>query len=529
MRRVGLPRKTSGSLTVDLFAPGMTALHRVGLAGLAMTLRALESDGSAEQLRNLGAWRVSQRDVAFTWHGDGTEFFSALLKASFRLTDDGLIWLPALGHPLDQPASGVVLHNAMLGTFLQHGKSRGNAAKQAATLSVEIDDQSHAVSFLPLSWYAHQCAKFNPSGKFRVAGWLYPGGTVRHVQATAVTTLAEEPARALALLFAPVGAIYFQIHRRTTGVRPQYCLVVPEINDLLEYAEARQLFQRQGTELLHVAGAAEAAVRVTAELEARGLHRGLGSSRCTVVAFGSVPWSPRQKTRVARREFREARSEHLTAYRVATNALHPRLVSGKPDPETGQVSRWWHVPQVPDLVAENVIVGAPWWHDFAALWQRVRDTASPAQRERALADEKGGLHTMVTDSRTMPDGPEARLVRACQEAWRRRLGALGERSHNTGTPFSSLASREYERVRISFARCKNAAMLRQTLTDFWSRAGSLPDLQDGWAEILPLLQSRWQDARDLALLALASYKPQNSEEDEALASVDQGVEKGVTP
>jgi len=111
------------------------------------------------------------------------------------------------------------------------------------------------------------------------------------------------------------------------------------------------------------------------------------------------------------------------------------------------------------------------------------------------------------------DGPEARLVGACQEAWRRRLGALSERATRQGLNFSDLAKREYERVRISFARCKSAAMLRQTLTDFWSRAGSLPDLQEGWLEILPMLANRWQETRDLALLALASYKGQPGDED----------------
>lgn len=135
---------------------------------------------------------------------------------------------------------------------------------------------------------------------------------------------------------------------------------------------------------------------------------------------------------------------------------------------------------------------------------------------------------MVNDPRMMPDGPEARLVRACQEAWRRRLGALGARARSQGTDFSSLARKEYERVRISFARCKNAAMLRQTLTDFWVRAGTLSELQEGWPEVLPFLQGRWRDGRDLALLALASYTPRNPEEVDALATDDATSEGGTS-
>lgn len=529
MKRNGKATSGAGSLTIDLFAPGMTALHRVGLAGLAMTLQALESDGSADELARLGEWQATDRAVTFRWSDDGKQFFNALLQASFRLTDSGLIWLPALGHPLDHPGQAVILHNAVLNTFLQHPRSRGSAAKTATSLTIDVDGESQVVTFLPLTSYAHQRVRFDPSQPVKVAGWLYPGGAVRHVQATAETSLSEDPPRALTLLYAPVGAIYFQVHRQTAGVRPQYCLVLPEVIDLVTYANARHLFLQQGVARLQVAGAAEAAARVMAELEAYGLLRKVVSDGCSVLAFGVVPWSKQQKSRVERFSVTGARPDALLVYRVAAAGLPPKLVTGKPDPRTGAIRRWWVVPQVPDLVAQNVVNGTPWWHGFSDLWQRVRQAASQNQRDWALMDERRGLQQMVNDSRTMPDGPEARLVRACQEAWRRRLGALGERARSQGLSFPDLARREYERVRISFTRCKNANMLRQTLTDFWARAGApLPDLQEAWPTILPLLDSRWKDARDLALLALASYKPQTKEEAEALASAERAVEEGVT-
>src|SRR3712207_7908845 len=48
-----------------------------------------------------------------------------------------------------------------------------------------------------------------------------------------------------------------------------------------------------------------------------------------------------------------------------------------------------------------------------------------------------------------------------------------------------------------------------TLFRSWARAGAQPALQEGWVELLPLLADRWQEARDLALLALASYRGQS--------------------
>ncbi len=512
MTRDGGVGNSPGSLTVDLFMPGMTALHRVGLAGLAMTLEALARDDTARDLRSLGVWEVGERAVTLTWHGDGTIFFTALLGHSFRLTDDGLIWFPALGHPLDQadPGQAIVLHEALLGTFLQHGRTRGGTATKQASLTVEVDGEPRPLSFRPVSWYAHQRAKFDPLRPLKVAGWLYPGGAVRHVRATAETTLSEEPARALALLYAPVGAIYFQIHRRAPGVRPANCLVVPDIGNLQAYADGRRSFLRQGIARLQVAGVAEAAARVLAELEAHGLLGRVGATRCSVIAFGAAPWAKQQQTRTALFAVVAPRPERLRAYRAAASVFRVTLAASRPDPQTGEARWWWRVPQTPDLVAQNVIAGAPWWRGFTALWERGRQATKPEQRGWALQDEREGLQVMVGDARTMPDGPEARLVRACQAAWRRRLGELGERARDQGVDFSSLAEREYERVRISFTRCKNAAMLRQTLTDYWARAGTLPDLQEAWPEILPFLNERWRDARDLALLALASYTPREA-------------------
>lgn len=516
-----------GSLTIDLFAPGMTALHRVGLAGLAMTLDALRADPAADRLQTLGSWEVTERNVQLVWEGDGRDFFAALFHDSFRLTNDGLIWFSALGEPLEHLGDAVVLHNAMLGTFLQHTKSRRSSGKVQASLSVEVDDTSHVFRYLRLASYAHQRVEFQPSRPQQIAGWLYPGGVVRHVRATAATSLSEEADRALALLFAPVGAIFFQVHRRTAKTRPQYCLVLPEVVDLLEYAALRRRFLRGGVTRSQVAGPAEAAIRVLAEVEAAyGSLRRIATRECEVVAFGIVPWSAQQKTRVDRFTVTGVRSEALAAYRAAAAVLQPRVITGKPDPKTGEAASWWVAPQVPDLVAQNAINGTPWWLGFADLWNRIREALSRDQRRWALNDERGGLQTMVSDPRIMPSGAEARLVGACHEALRRRFGALGERATRQGLDFSRLAGQEYERVRISFARCKNAVMLRQTLTDFWSRGGSQADLREAWLDILPLLTTRWQEARDLALLALASYRPQSSDEATAVGSNEPGTDEG---
>jgi CRISPR-associated protein Cas8a1/Csx13 len=399
----------------------------------------------------------------------------------------------------------VALHNALLGTFLQHPKTR-KAEKQTRTISVEVDDQPLVLSYLPLTWYAHQRETLFPGKETLVKGWLFPGGMERHVGLSEATALVETPERALALLFGPVGAVYFEVNRRGVGVRPQYCVVLPEVLNLEEYAEARRLFLRQGLKQLLVAGTSEAAARVLSELEGHRVRRVTEAPGCLVVAFGTTAWSKQQKSRVEVFNVRGIQTDHLHIYRRASQLLPPRLVTTGPDPKTGEIRRFWSIPQTPDLIASNIIRRKPWWRGFAAFWEGLRADAKPNERAWVLSQEQEGLYRMVTDERVMSTGAEARLVQACHEAWRRRLGELSEQARQQGADFGAMALREYERTRISFARCKNAAMLRQTLTDFWSRAGSLPALQEGWPEILPLLHERWQEGRDLALLALASYR-----------------------
>ncbi len=517
-REVGMTGNGPGELCLDLFAPGMTALHRVGLAGLAMTLQAIQANDPESPISDLGEWHIDDRTISLTWKDDPATFFAELFRVSFGLTPQGIIHFPALGDPLSNLADAITHHQAILSTFLQHGQTRKSAGKNSA-LTVEIDGVAASYPYLPLFSYSHQHPKFNPLRPAAVAGWLYPGGVVRHVLATKETELSEQPAGYLALLYAPVGAVYFQVHRRSRKTLPQYCVVLPEITSLLQYRAIRQALLKQGVAYAHVAGPAEAAFRVLTQLEASGGSLGhLGAAKCEVVAFGTVAWSKQQKTRIDRFAVTRVEERGLTAYRAAAQLFTTQLVRGKPDPKTGVEPTWWQPPRVPDFVAANVSVGHPWWAGFAALWQDIREATPKESRDWALHHEKEGLYQMVSNNEVTPPGPEQIFVRACHAAWRRRSGELGQRARDHGLDFGQLYQREYEHTRISFARCRNASMLRRTLTDFWSRAHAQRDLQDGWVQILPLLGARWEEARDLALLALASYKGQTKDEEQVMAS-----------
>lgn len=494
--------KQAGELRIELGSPGMTALHKVGLAGLWMTLEYFERGG----IQLPGSWERHSHGVVLRWGAEGPgPFIEQLVQESFRIDAHGLIWLTALGPPEDHLAGAIMLHEAMLSTFLQHGRSRGADPANHPGGSVADPREEEPQPLPPFQrvfWYKHQRAAddlLGAEGRLLprpVAGWLYPGGVVRHSAYERQSALVEPPERWLALLFAPVGAIFFRIQYRGEGVRPQFALVLPEIADLEAYAALRRFLMAQKTPLLTVSGTSEAGWRLLAQARLRGYLSAIDASACRVMAFGNVPWSSQQKTRVEVFPIPHASRAALDVYQAAWGCLGPRWVQSR-EPEA---TPYLYVSPALDRVARNLTAGQPWYAGFSQLM------TEPSSRKALMIHDRGGLHAMIRET-LAPHQPERIFVETCHEAWRRNLGRLSERAKQERLDFPTLAAREQERLRSSLVRCKNAAALRETVMDFWSRSGPLPTLQEHWAEMLPFFTpERWQLARDLALLALASYR-----------------------
>ena len=80
-------------MTIRLNAPGMTSLHKAGLAGLYTTLRALEEKG--EQVNGL-AWKLEPTQVSLHWQDETPKAaFEKLIAKSFWL-DEGFITMTGL-------------------------------------------------------------------------------------------------------------------------------------------------------------------------------------------------------------------------------------------------------------------------------------------------------------------------------------------------------------------------------------------------------------------------------------------------
>jgi CRISPR-associated protein Cas8a1/Csx13 len=483
---------------MKLSAPGMTALHRAGLAGLWMTLDALDKEGIKLAV---GSWRLSDHEVTIYLDDPGS-FFDTLIKESFKIDKDGLIWFPALGRPESHLEASVLLNECLLGTFLQHGKTRKSdpANKPAGVKVVTIDEQEYPLRYHRVMWYAHQKVKMEAANQPQnLLGWVYPGGAVRHEAFHEMTCLQEPLQLYLPLLYSIIGVLYFVVRKRGAGT--QYAVVIPDVANLREYAIFRRLYVEKRENDLTVSGSREAALRVLSTLKAGNLMDAVGSTACRVMTFGKVQWDKQQRKRVQVFDVRKESAERLGVYQKCMQFFTPRFVK----PEGGEP--FYDYPQTPELIAENLLRGEPWWRGFSEFVsdQEIRNHVFGLGKDGLYKGEREGLSKMLSDVGLEKD--QGAFVEACQEAWRRRLGELGERARREHTDPRELFQREFERIRVSFTRCKNEAALREALTDFWSRAGPLQSLQSNWRGALSLLNRDWRLAKDLALLSLASYAP----------------------
>jgi CRISPR-associated protein Cas8a1/Csx13 len=548
VKRAKSKKNSGGSVTMNLFGPGMTGLHKVGLAGLWMTLKALEDDGTA--MRRLqktgGSWERQEASVTLQWDGKPEKFFKVLFEESFKLNKNGLLWFPALGESVSHRQHARVLQGAVLGSFFQHPDATWKLPEQ--TLNFGAEGEPLVQSYRPIGWYYLQGPRpkekkkgaasavdmlLDRSGslmtQISIKGLHFPGAGKRHEKHDA-SELSEPVEHCLCLFYAPVGAIYFAIQRRGGGVRPQFALVLPEIRNLEKYARARASFLKFGAKQLYASGTAEAGLRVLSELHAAGMLEDIGSAFCRVISFGIVPWSKQQKSRVEIFTVQAGSESALRTFALCRQFFEPRLVK----PQEGDP--FWDIPQVPDLVARNLSEGRQWWDGFGDFVgdQERRDHVFGYMRDRKinkvvrmLRGEKGGLAEMVENKQALPDGPERMFVMACHEALRRHMGKKFAR------PGGADWGNEFEKVRVSIARCKNTATFRESITDFWARAGALHKGEDTllkagaswWQDVMPLLDEKnWRKAKDLALLALASYP--GGKDDLGVKAANQTAAKG---
>ena len=521
-------------MNLKLNAPGMTSLHKAGLAGLYMTLKTF--DKKRESIEGLD-WTLDDKQIILHWTDDTPKkAFEKLVEESFWIDDKGFIRLYGLEPRGEMTMEQKhLLYQSLLNSSLQHGQHRKKEKKR--NFSYEIDDKKVWIKdFEPISEFVHQKlsqyyldTKGNFKSEIDIVGWLYPGASVKHSDSStkSATTHREIIELAICLSFAPIGVIYYLIRSKAKGRKSRLALLIPEITNLRIYAKAREIIAQKGAIDLTASSSSDAALRMLIALKTTESSNELAEQvdenfLCRIITFGIVGWNEKQKSRTATRTVVSGKLKGFENYYLADSIFKNKWqqVQEKRD-KKGELKEpeYFFITTFcgREMIADNIADGKTWYHNISEF------LANRETREQ-LYYERKELGQMVKEA-TYENENERIFIEVCHTSWRRRMGKLKDRPTHINTNFSDMVNKEREKLRTSLGRCKNAETLRETIIDFWSRAGSIQQLQGGGlAKILPLFDEKnWRKTKDLALLALISY--QAPEEKEVTNSETEGEEK----
>jgi CRISPR-associated protein Cas8a1/Csx13 len=537
-------------LQLELFADGMSALHRAGLGGLACTLKALERHHDAglpagddklpgPVVHGAYPWEVTDDTVTLRFGKPelAGDYLQKLFAYAFQITDSGLIYLP--GQHDTKPSDAVLadLQSGFTLTFLQHGKVRKLESSPTVANYDLGTDTPLTVEYRKCSYFKHQCGWEElvdkhgclVAGVVKVDGPISPGTVIRHVKYPSDTGAEDPVERMLPLYFALVGCLSLSVNRGVAA------LIVPGVEDLNEFCRDRPAMTPTTAIDCQIANAADAAFRAQvrarrnprrdAEVKARarGTVAANAVPACFAMTFTPTPWASQQKSRVATVQVPEGTNQLLDRYERAALHLPARIVTrtvrestgkGKQRQTTERQEAFRSESVVRPLVAENLARGRKWYAGFAALLTKINPATDKPFRDR-LPFERGGLHAMIADKDMWDEAGERIVVQAVHEALRGRYAQIADENKNNRTAMRNRFGGEYDRWRLAFAGAKTPDQFRRALCDLFSRAGRNTVLQAQWATILPMLrQNNWQHARDLALLALCSYQSNRTDKDD---------------
>lgn len=520
------PAEDVPEVLVRLHAPGMSTLLRAGAAGLAASLRALllrqhpRASWPSPVAVGPGSAVVEPTAVRLSWGGrPPEETLEALFQQSFRLrASPARIELPGIIPPGKELSVELTaaLQDALKLTFLQHGSTTTKEGTPQ-TRSFQVDDREVALEVQGYSDFVHQgawkeVAEALHKGSITLAGWAYPGAAERHIGLRG-TKVEYTAAEALCACFALVGCLSFKVPQGRAGA-----LVALAPFNLVRFAEVRPLLTPKCLEDVAVAGGSDALLAVQLALRMDRFQRDepvLASAEAFTLRV--LPWATQQKSRggvVHTGLFSEAVLDRYdTVARGLRNrlrVLEPKAAKKGKAPERARF--FVATSALRAFITENLAAGRPWYADFASATDAERHFIHQYRAEGNLGalffEERKGLISMLQHL----EDAERILVESVHVALRQRFGAIAQETQGQPGARKNRMNGERDRWRLAFAGAKTAEQVREKLADLWSRAGSNSTLQAHWKEVLPLLRAEhWRAARDLALVALASYARQESE------------------
>lgn len=500
-------------IELDLGNPNLTLLHRAGLAGLWMTLKYFDNNSNEKRPEGLN-WKITPRQIILQWERNDREILDNLLRESFQI-QDGLIYFRCLNlKDINDIQPRLIIHQGMLGTFLQHNSTHKSTGIVEKTLQIDEDTPEILIKYKYLKSYVHQefvnklC---DSQGKLlkkpiKIAGWLNPGAVVRHVAFSSQTSFEETPEQALMLLFAPIACCYFLLKSKLQEKKAQFALVIPEITNLEKYTEYRQRpsFKNAGYKSFYASSLGNAGLKFLVQKNSSKTAKTYGVNQCQVLTLGTVPWSTQQKTRT-NLYIVKANEEICNLYRMVCNYFTDNILINQKN-EGYFVSSF-----AKEFITDNLVKKRLWYEGLS-------DKITNNELFAKLTYERDGLNKM------MKKGIDTEYKKLFIEAFHETLyNTYGQAGAGNKQPNFDKINVQ---IRTKLARCKNAESLRSFIFEFWSKPGTRSNVvKNNWKELMILITETddWKLLRDLALLGLASYKSKSNykQSDESIMDVQK--------
>lgn len=477
-------------IALSIFDPNTLLPHRAGIAGLALALSAIAATDAPIQ------WQVTEDAVKLSWEGSDLEAVQWLLSQTYR-SEQGYLEVPAL--KLDEQGR-YIFSEGVVSTFLQHSKQR-TREKQSVPLAflVEDDKPEIRIDYRPVvdCYYTRDFKEaFTSKGAFKadipLKGHHLPGLVECFVNGAYV----ESPTGFLSLLFLPLACGYYQL----PGYRS--ALVIPEVRNLKEWVNLRRRMPGRTYRSFRAGSTGESALSFLLREKLVEDSQQFRVDYCEVYQLGNQPWDGNQSYLKQAVHRVQVNDQVLGLYEIASRLLPPRVKL-----KQGGEGTWLAESKVLAWISDNLIANKVWYSGFFEFRKAI--TIYPEDRR--------GLIVMSE----YLNADEQILFDAVQGAFRKYRGQQIDQAKRQGRQpdWEQITNKVIYRLQRPSTQQEFAKALVDFLSQFRSKAALSSGSQVFW---WLHQESNWRKARDLALLAIATYQGQSQEDK---SQIEQEIEQ----
>ncbi|WP_310427785.1 type I-MYXAN CRISPR-associated Cas8a1/Cmx1 [Chamaesiphon sp. VAR_48_metabat_135_sub] len=474
--------------TLSLLDPNTLLPHRAGIAGLALALSTIDPQAAPF------TWEITEDAVHLAWEGTDRDAVQWLLSQTYQI-QDGYLHVPALKLDLQ---SRYTFTEGLKNTLLQHNQQR-SLEKNSTSLSFSIEPGKPEITLkfrkIIDCYYTQDFADcFNKKGEFKKEHSLKSQHLPGLDECFVNGVYKESSIRFFAMLFLPLACSYYQL--------PNYgsALVIPDVIDLVEWVKQRQESSGQIVERIKApyadfcaSSAGGSALRFLLREKIIAGTQTLSIRYCEAYQLGKQSWNKQNYVKQAVYRV-EVKPEILELYDIAEQ-LFPSKVTLKTDGE------YWLAPSnILPWISENLVRDKPWYLGFYEFRKRYK-----LYERKGLVDMTTNTNCLGTQEQILFDAVQGSFGVYLSNQFSYRKDSLGGRDLNKKEAIDVFVKSTEKVIYRLQANTQHgfAKALVKFLSDFPSKTS-----RGMGAEIYSLLYTgnSWRQARDLALLAVATYK-----------------------